>query len=120
MLQSSPELVDPVLGVGELALEDVVVLLQLREDLLGLLLLPPLRPRHQQHLLHAQAQVLTLPVVPLLLVVLVAEVVEQPGQPRAVEAGGRSVGGPGGLIPVILVVLQGRNSIVLLTSHTSF
>ena len=117
-MQSLPELIDPVLGVGELALEDVVVLLQLREDLLGLLLLPPLRPRHQQHLLHTQAQVIAL-LVPLLLVV-VAEVVEQPGQPRAVEAGGRSVGGAGGLIPVILVVLQGRNSIALLSSHTSF
>ena len=37
MLQSLPELIDPVLGVGELALEDVVVPLQLREDLLRLL-----------------------------------------------------------------------------------
>ena len=37
MSRSSPEFVYPVLGVGEPALEDVVVLLQLREDLLGLL-----------------------------------------------------------------------------------
>ena len=40
----------------------------------------------------------------LLLVVLVAEVVEQSGQSRAIEAGGRSVGGVL-LLPVALVLL---------------
>ena len=57
---SIPEFVNPVLGVGKLPLQHVVVLLQLREDLLGLLLLPPLRPRHHQHVLDAEAQILAL------------------------------------------------------------
>ena len=55
-----PEFVNPVLGVGKLSLQHVVVLLQLREDLLGLLLLPPLRPSHHQDVLDAEAQILAL------------------------------------------------------------